>query len=103
MLHTEVRVKGVIEKKWADWFEGLTIITLSADETVLVGELPDQAALYGLLARLRDLRFDLRFPHFQCLLRLPVAVQLRFQRIIANQFFNRHCPSNSCSRISHFA
>ena len=60
MLHTEVRVKGVIEKKWADWFEGLTIITLSADETVLVGELPDQAALYGLLARLRDLRFDLR-------------------------------------------
>ena len=60
MLHTEVRVKGVIEKKWADWFEGLAIITLSADETVLVGELSDQAALYGLLARLRDLRFDLR-------------------------------------------
>lgn len=60
MLHTEVRVKGVIEKKWADWFEGLTITTLADDETVLVGELPDQAALYGLLARLRDLRFDLR-------------------------------------------
>lgn len=60
MLHTEVRVKGVIEKKWADWFEGLTIVTPSADETVLVGELPDQAALYGLLTRLRDLRFDLR-------------------------------------------
>ena len=60
MLHTEVRVKGVIEKKWADWFEGLEIIALSADETVLVGELSDQAALYGLLARLRDLRFDLR-------------------------------------------
>ena len=60
MLHTEVRVKGVIEKKWADWFEGLTISTPSADETVLVGELSDQAALYGLLARLRDLRFDLR-------------------------------------------
>ena len=60
MLHTEVRVKGVIEKKWADWFEGLTISTLSANETVLVGELSDQAALYGLLARLRDLRFDLR-------------------------------------------
>jgi len=60
MLHTEVRVKGVIEKRWADWFEGLTISTLAADETVLTGELPDQAALYGLLARLRDLRFDLR-------------------------------------------
>ncbi len=60
MLHTEVRVKGVIEKKWADWFEGLAIIILSADETALVGELSDQAALYGLLATLRDLRFDLR-------------------------------------------
>ena len=60
MLQTEVRVKGVIDKKWADWFEGLTIIILSADETALVGELSDQAALYGLLARLRDLRFDLR-------------------------------------------
>ncbi len=60
MLHVEVRVKGFIPPEWTDWFEDLTIATPSPDETVLVGELPDQAALYGLLARLRDLRFELR-------------------------------------------
>jgi hypothetical protein len=60
MLHAEVRVKGVIEPVWTDWFADLVVLTLSPDETVLIGDLPDQAALYGLLARLRDLCFDLR-------------------------------------------
>jgi hypothetical protein len=60
MLHAEVRVKGVIEKELADWFEDLAITVCSPDETLLSGDLPDQAALYGLLARLRDLRFELR-------------------------------------------
>jgi hypothetical protein len=60
MLHTEVRVKGRIEQRWLDWFADLAISTPSSDETVLVGDLPDQAALYGLLARLRDLQFELR-------------------------------------------
>ncbi len=60
MLHTEVRIRGMIGKEWADWFEDLAIIACPPEETVLVGNLPDQAALYGLLARLRDLRFDLR-------------------------------------------
>lgn len=59
MLHAEVRVKGVIDPAWMDWFADLAIRSSSPDETVLVGDLPDQAALYGLLARLRDLRFDL--------------------------------------------
>jgi hypothetical protein len=59
MLHAEVRVKGVIEPAWMDWFADLAIMSSSPDETVLIGDLPDQAALYGLLARLRDLRFDL--------------------------------------------
>jgi hypothetical protein len=60
MLHAEVRVKGIIAEAWTDWFADLAIMTSSPDETVLVGDLPDQAALYGLLARLRDLCFDLR-------------------------------------------
>ncbi len=60
MLHVKVRVKGRIEKAWADWFEDLTITFLPSGDTLLSGDLPDQAALYGLLARLRDLRFDLR-------------------------------------------
>jgi hypothetical protein len=60
MLHAEVRVKGVIEPTWTDWFADLVVVSSSPEETVLAGDLPDQAAVYGLLARLRDLRFDLR-------------------------------------------
>jgi hypothetical protein len=60
MFHAEVRVKGVIEPAWIDWFADLVVVSSSPDETVLAGDLPDLAALYGLLARLRDLRFDLR-------------------------------------------
>ncbi len=60
MLHVKVRVKGRIEQEWADWFEDLTITLLPSGDTLLSGDLPDQAALYGVLARLRDLRFDLR-------------------------------------------
>ncbi len=60
MLHVRVRVKGRIEQTWADWFEDLTITVLPSGDTLLSGDLPDQAALYGLLASLRDLRFELR-------------------------------------------
>jgi hypothetical protein len=60
MIHAEVRVKGVIGPTWIDWFADLVVMSCSPDETLLVGDLPDQAAVYGLLARLRDLRFDLR-------------------------------------------
>jgi hypothetical protein len=59
-MHTEVRVSGPIGPEWSDWFEGLAITSPSGEDTLLVGELPDQAALYGLLAKLRDLRIDLR-------------------------------------------
>ncbi len=60
MLHVEIRVRGRIEREWADWFEDLEITVLPDGETMLSGEVPDQAALYGLLAKLRDLRFELR-------------------------------------------
>jgi hypothetical protein len=59
MLRVEVRVRGVIDKSWSDWFEGLVIEETSPDETTLHGHLSDQAALYGLLAKLRDLGFQL--------------------------------------------
>ncbi len=59
MLHVEVRVRGAIGRSWSDWFEGLEIVEVSADQTALQGDLPDQAALYGLLAKLRDLGFRL--------------------------------------------
>jgi len=51
----EIRVKGQIDERWSAWFEGLTITYTDQGETLLKGKVADQAALYGLLARLRDL------------------------------------------------
>ena len=50
----EVRVDGVLDDQWADWFGGLQ---LSSDgtQTVITGLIPDQPALYGLLTKIRDL------------------------------------------------
>ena len=50
----EIRVRGVLNGRWADWFEGLEVTT-DGDETVLTGLLPDQPALHGVLDRVRDL------------------------------------------------
>jgi len=59
MQKVEIRVKGRIDQDWSDWFEGLTITHTDEDETILSGTVVDQAALYGLLARLRDLGLPL--------------------------------------------
>jgi len=56
----EIRVKGRIDEHWSEWFDGLTIAYSDQDETVMTGPIPDQAALYGLIARLRDLGLSLR-------------------------------------------
>ena len=55
MQHVEIRVKGQLDEHWSDWFEGLTITHTDQNETVLTGPIVDQAALHGLLAKLRDL------------------------------------------------
>jgi hypothetical protein len=59
MLQVEVRIKGHINEKWSDWFGGLTIGHSNPDETVLRGIVADQAALYGIISRLRDLGLQL--------------------------------------------
>ena len=59
MLRTEIRVKGQIAAHWSDWFEDLEITHTDQDETILTGEVADQSALYGLLAKLRDLGLPL--------------------------------------------
>ena len=51
----EIRIKGHLDDKWADWFEGLTITRADNGETVLYGPLVDQAALHGVLRKVRDL------------------------------------------------
>jgi hypothetical protein len=55
MQHVEIRVKGRIDDHWSDWFDDLTITHTDQNETVLTGPIVDQAALHGLLAKLRDL------------------------------------------------
>jgi hypothetical protein len=55
----EIRVEGHIHQRWADWFSGLTISYLPTGETLLSGRLVDQAALHGVLMKIRDLRLVL--------------------------------------------
>ena len=59
MTNVEIRVRGRIDENWSEWFEGFEIAHLEEDETVLSGTVADQAAVYGLLARLRDLGLPL--------------------------------------------
>lgn len=59
MLFVEVRIKGQLAEHWAHWFDDLAIAPAGA-ETRLAGLVPDQAALYGLLGRLRDLAIPLQ-------------------------------------------
>jgi hypothetical protein len=55
----EIRVKGNLEPTWADWFDGFTVTRQANDETVLTGQVADQPALHGLLAKIRDLGLPL--------------------------------------------
>ncbi len=58
MQRVHIRVKGQINPHWSQWFDGMNI-SYVGDDTVLTGTVADQAALYGVLARLRDLGLSL--------------------------------------------
>lgn len=51
----QIRVNGVLDPKWSDWFDSFTITAQANGQTLLTGPVADQAALHGLLAKLRDL------------------------------------------------
>ena len=53
-----IRLKGRLDPEWSDWFEQMKIST-EGDETILTGPVADQAALHGLLIRIRDLNLTL--------------------------------------------
>lgn len=57
--YCEIKIRGHLDQRWSDWFAGLQLKHLEGNETLLSGSLPDQAALHGLLERIRDLNLNL--------------------------------------------
>jgi len=55
----EIRLKGHLDTRWADWFDGLTLTRCSDGTTAIRGLVVDQSALHGLLQRVRDLGLPL--------------------------------------------
>ena len=55
----EIRIKGHLGRQWTDWFGGLTITLEEDGDTLLTGPVVDQAALHGLLKKVRDLGLPL--------------------------------------------
>ncbi len=55
----QIRIKGHLGPQWTDWFEGLTITLEEDGDTFLTGPVVDQAALHGLLKKVRDLGMPL--------------------------------------------
>jgi hypothetical protein len=55
----EIRVKGHLDLRWSEWFDGLRITNGPNGETLLSGYIADQAALHGVLAKVRDLNLQL--------------------------------------------
>jgi hypothetical protein len=55
----QIRLKGHLGSQWTDWFEGLTITLEDEGDTLLTGPVVDQAALHGLLKKVRDLGMPL--------------------------------------------
>jgi hypothetical protein len=55
----EIRVQGRLDQRWSEWFDGLAITYDAEDNTVLRGPLVDEAALHGVLIKVRDLALPL--------------------------------------------
>jgi hypothetical protein len=55
----QIRIEGHLGHQWSDWFEGLTITLEDNGDTLLIGPVVDQAALHGLLRKVRDLGMTL--------------------------------------------
>jgi len=55
----KIRIKGELDSQWTDWFEGLTVTLDENGDTLMTGPVIDQAALHGLLKKIRDLGIPL--------------------------------------------
>jgi hypothetical protein len=59
-MHYEIRVEGVLDPRWSAWFDGLCVSSdTNAQTTTIAGPVTDQAALHGLLGKIRDLALPL--------------------------------------------
>ena len=61
--HYHIRVKGHLDQCWSTWFDGFTITNVENGEAILSGPLVDQAALHGVLMKVRDLGLPLIAVH----------------------------------------
>jgi hypothetical protein len=55
----QIRIRGQLSEGWSDWFDGLSLCNGEDGDAVLCGLLPDQAALHGVLNRIRNLGIEL--------------------------------------------
>ena len=58
-VYYEIRVRGVLDRHWSGWFDGLQVSSDAPGQTLIAGPVVDQAALHGLLAKVRDLGLPL--------------------------------------------
>ena len=58
-MYVEIRIKGTLKENWSDWLDGLIVSNQANGETVLNGQIIDQAALLGLLNRIHGLNLQL--------------------------------------------
>ena len=57
--HYRITIQGHLDQHWSDWFDNMTITNVANGEAILCGRLPDQAALHGVLIKIRDLGLPL--------------------------------------------
>jgi len=65
MHYAEIHIDGHLDSHWGEWLGELCIVHTEHDETILTGYFTDQADLYGLIAKLRDLGVKLISVNFQ--------------------------------------
>jgi hypothetical protein len=58
-MHYEIRVNSVLDRHWSAWFDGLDVSSDDRGQTTIAGPVIDQAALHGLLVKVRDLGLEL--------------------------------------------
>ena len=59
LMRYEIRVEGILDECWSAWFDGMQVTSHTDGVTAIVGAVTDQAALHGLLAKVRDLGLPL--------------------------------------------